>query len=189
MALTTFLLEPLFHADVMLVTVLLLGLILDTRAGKSSSWKAVFFAVAVYVKDIPEEMVGAAEDDKLGKSSSLSLTAASWVELRERKSTARYTGAAEAAQLRQAERAPYLSALFLKPSLRVAQLTQLLTGCKCTQACKLCLEWVSSKKAHEPCCVVSTVLVHLTLTSKLYTHILAATACKDIILIITNFRR
>lgn len=80
MALTTFLLEPLFHADVMLVTVLLLGLILDTRAGKSSSWKAVFFAVAVYVKDIPEEMVGAAEDDKLGKSSSLSLTAASWAE-------------------------------------------------------------------------------------------------------------
>lgn len=81
MALTTFLLEPLFHADVMLVTVLLLGLILDTRAGKSSSWKAVFFAVAVYVKDIPEEMVGAAEDDKLGKSSSLSLTTASWAEL------------------------------------------------------------------------------------------------------------
>lgn len=114
MALTTFLLEPLFHADVMLVIVLLLGLILDTRAGKSSSWKAVFFAVAVYVKDIPEEIVGAAEDDKLGKSSSLSLTAASWAELWKRTSTPSYTSGAEAAELHQAEQAPHLTAVFPK---------------------------------------------------------------------------
>lgn len=114
MALTTFLLEPLFHADVMLVIVLLLGLIFDTRAGKSSSWKAVFFAVAVYVKDIPEEIVGAAEDDKLGKSSSLSLTAASWAELWERTSTHSYSSRAEAAGLHQAEQAAYLTAVFLK---------------------------------------------------------------------------
>lgn len=81
MALTTLLLELLFHADVMLVTDLLFGRILDTRAGKSSSWKAVFFAVVMYVMDIPAEMMGAAEDDKLGKSSSLSLTTAGWAEL------------------------------------------------------------------------------------------------------------
>lgn len=53
---------------------------MDTRAGKSSSWKAAFLAVAVYIRDIPDEMLGAAEEDKLGKSSSLSLTSAGWAE-------------------------------------------------------------------------------------------------------------
>lgn len=116
MALTTFLLEPLFHADVMWVTVLLVGFTLDTRAGKSSSWKAAFLAVAVYVRDIPDEMVGAAEEDKLGKSSSFSLTRAGWGGLwgRER------VGITEATEP-QGTAQTHSSPLLLRLSLRVAQ--------------------------------------------------------------------
>lgn len=89
---------------------------MDTRAGKSSSWKAAFLAVAVYIRDIPDEMVGAAEEDKLGKSSSLSLTSAGWAELwgRER------IGVTEAAEP-QGTAQTHSSPLLLRLSLRVTQ--------------------------------------------------------------------
>lgn len=87
-ALAMFFPEPQLHADVRVDAALPLGWTLDTKAGKSSSWKADLLAGAAYVKAMAEESVGAeVVEERLGKSSSSSLTGTGWDALRGERGT------------------------------------------------------------------------------------------------------